>query len=503
MLTLKGRKFPNLKVRFDGFALYDLEPNRREFDSYFELESFVRDLADPTSMPGVTVFFGQPWHHNIGHALFDGLYPAYVALTRFPPRHLQPFRLLASIERCEECWSEDIYSRFAGLGIIKHYILNSISTGRWFVFDELVMGSGTMCQRCTQPNLQLPGGVEMNGTRLFRDRMYAQHGVIAPIPLRKSNERRSPNDILYAYVIDNKRFSEADKNEIKSAIDELNNYTISHQNKSITNTSKLVWPLINVTYVYYDKVKVRNDTSPHFNSTRFDARIPTYELKENNFMAQLRLLRTMDIHITGPGTGQMYQTFLPDGTVSINLGGLLPWAQEQSRKAYASFLEQYMTSGTPYIKGLYYPINERRNGIHRSELVKLIRNAAKLIIDGFEIPVNPTENLAPDGQLFVELCEKDHYFCQYATSRQSNIHFNCLELWVEDLVHEHRQWQIGGFMDGATNISCPFNHSLLYELRQKYGIDHFDERTNRSTLLSKTAVSIIALRLEQVLHSNY
>ena len=39
----------------------------------------------------------------------------------------------------------------------------------------------------------------------------------------------------------------------------------------------------------------------------------------------------MDIHITGPGTGQIYQTFLSDGSVSINLGGLRPWGLEDTK----------------------------------------------------------------------------------------------------------------------------------------------------------------------------
>ncbi|CAF4760212.1 unnamed protein product [Rotaria sp. Silwood1] len=65
-----------------------------------------------------------------------------------------------------------------------------MSTDRWFVFDELVMGSDMMCQRCIQPTLQLPGGVKMNGSRLFRDRMYIQHGLIPPIlrPIKILND---------------------------------------------------------------------------------------------------------------------------------------------------------------------------------------------------------------------------------------------------------------------------------------------------------------------------
>ncbi|CAF2634620.1 unnamed protein product [Rotaria sp. Silwood2] len=88
----------------------------------------------------------------------------------------------------------------------------------------------------------------------------------------------------------------------------------------------------------------------------------------------------------------------------------------------------------------------------------------------WHVEINARDNLAPDGQLFVEMCEKDKEFCSSVTTRTTDRNFNCLDLWVEDFVHEHRQWQLGGFVDNGRNINCPFNRSLLHELREKYGI---------------------------------
>ncbi|CAF1144011.1 unnamed protein product [Rotaria sordida] len=473
ILTVKGRDLPSYSVRIGAFILWPTTPHKRVFDSYSHLEKFVRNVIDPRIIPSVTLHFSQYWHDNIGHALFDGLYPAYVALTRFSPRHLHPFRILAGINNCNACWSEDIYSRFGGLGILKQSVLNKMSKGYWFMFEELVMGSGTLCQRCTQPNLQLPGGVELDGSRLFRDRIYQQHGLIHPIIRQKSSsEGRTSHDLLLAYIIDNKRFTSNDRKEIINAINEINNYTNSYLNKTKNNTAKLQWPLVRVSYLFYKQVRAPNRSFIQINATQIDSRSPTYELIENNFIAQLKILRQMDIHITGPGTGQMYQTFLSDGSITINLGGIKPRGSENTEKAYSSYLEQYMTSGTPYIKGLYYPINERQKGIKKDEVIKLIRQASKLILEGFSLPVNAHDNLAPDGQLFVEMCEKDKEFCSQVTTRIPNTNFSCLDFWVEDFIHEHRQWQAGGFIDNGRNISCPFNHSLLHELREKYGIKH-------------------------------
>ncbi|CAF2742892.1 unnamed protein product [Rotaria sp. Silwood2] len=480
ILTVKGKHLPSYSVRTNAFVLWPTTPNKRVFDSYSELEKFVRTVIDPRIIPSVTLHFGQPWHFNIGHALFDGLYPAYVALIRFSPRHLHPFRILAEVDDCNDCWSEDIYSRFGGLGIVKQRVLNKMSKGNWFMFEELVMGSGTLCQRCTQPNLQLPGGVELDASRLFRDRIYQQHGLIHPISrLKSSSERRTSHDLLLAYIIDNKRFTSNDRKEIADAINEINNYTDSYWNKTTNKTTTLEWPLVRVSYLFYNQVRAQNLSSIQINATPADSRSPTYELIENNFIAQLKILRQMDIHITGPGTGQMYQTFLSDGSVSINIGGIRPWGLENTEKAYSSYLEQHMTSGTPYIKGLYYPINERTKGIKKDAIIKLIREASQLILQGFSLPVNARDNLAPDGQLFVDMCAKDEEFCSLVTTRKADRDFSCLDLWIEDFVHEHRQWQLGGFVDHGRNISCPFNHSLLHELRKKYEIQH-NETDNSS-----------------------
>ncbi len=66
------------------------------------------------------------------------------------------------------------------------------------------------------------------------------------------------------------------------------------------------------------------------------------------------------------------------------------------------------------------------------------------------------------------MCEKDKEFCSLVTTRSPGREFACLDLWIEDFVHENRQWKLGGFSDNGRNISCPFNHTLLHELINKY-----------------------------------
>jgi hypothetical protein len=168
----------------------------------------------------------------------------------------------------------------------------------------------------------------------------------------------------------------------------------------------------------------------------------------------------------------MYQTFLSDGSVNVNLGYIKQGILENTGQIYTTYMEQHMTSGTPYIKGLYYPINERPKGLKKDRIIKLIRQAGRLILEGFSLPVNPRENLALDGQLFVEMCERDKEFCSLVTTRSDDRHLACIKLWVEEMIQEQRQWSPIGFYDSNLNktVKCPLNHTLLRELRKKYGI---------------------------------
>ncbi|UJR20031.1 hypothetical protein I4U23_023165 [Adineta vaga] len=458
ILTTKETSFPLPSVRIGSMVSTLITPSRRRFYSYKDLEDFVHVHIQPIVIPNLTVYFDQLWLMNIGHALFDGLYPAYLALIRFSPRHLHSFRILLSTNgyNGNHSFSQDVYNRFAGLETMNASILEDMSIGKWFAFEELIMGSGDMCQRCLQPNLQLPGGIELNGSQLFRERMYKRHGLKPPIPREKhSAERRDPKKTLIAIIIDNKRFTIRDRIEISAAIHEINNYNYNQTDNN--------WPLIHISYITYSEIQMINNE------------ILKLEMKaskdNNNKMRQhLQLLQNVDIHITGPGTGQMYQTFLSDGSININLGGLHYIKHNMTYDKYPVFMEQYVTSGISYIKGLYYPMNERSNGIRRKILIKLIREAAQLITNGFSIPINPNDNLAAYGQLFIEMCERDKNFCRTVTDRWEENNFWCFNTWPETIIYEDGPWSLDGIIDDDKNVTCSYNRTLLYELKEKYNI---------------------------------
>ena len=460
IFTTKKMSYRSLNVRIGGWISFKLIVNQRRFYSLIELEQFVKDQINPIVFPDCTVYFDQPWLRNIGHALFDGLYPAFVALIRFPPRHLHPFRILLSNSDHipYSHFVKDVYRRFSALGIINITILEKISDRQWFAFEDIVIGTGDLCQRCLQPNLQLPGGINLNASSLFRNRMYQQYGFNSSFKSRKNSEQR----ILNGYIIDNKRYSNKDKQEIHYAIEHINQYTQLKLFQLKYNITPIESPLLRLNYIYYPLVSIDKDGSLQFNRIRNDS---------NGMFSHLLLIDKMDIHISGPGTGQVYQTFLRDGSIHINLGGISYFDPNNTMKNYTSFLEQYLTSGTPYIKGFYYPINQRTKGIEKHILINLINQAAKMILQGFSIPVNPNENLAPDGQLFTEMCQLDQLFCQTVTQRWTNDDDYCTDTWPEDIIHQKGPWSIQGIqLNNGSIIHCHINRTLIQQLKMKYYI---------------------------------
>ena len=104
--------------------------------------------------------------------------------------------------------------------------------------------------------------------------------------------------------------------------------------------------------------------------------------------------------------------------------------------------------------------------------MKLIEEAADLISNGFAVPVNPKDSLVADGKLFIDMCEKDVEFCKLATERKVGRELHCNTMWIEEFVHEVKMWSPEDFIADGRQTTCPFNHTLLRELRQKYGITH-------------------------------
>lgn len=106
----------------------------------------------------------------------------------------------------------------------------------------------------------------------------------------------------------------------------------------------------------------------------------------STFRQHLQLLRNTDIHISGPGTTMMYQQFLPDGSVIVNLGDI----------DTGNTMDEYMAEGAPHLRALY-AIPHPGIVPKAEHVAALAVQARNLILGGFTMPSPPGSNLSPSG----------------------------------------------------------------------------------------------------------
>ena len=344
-----------------------------------------------------------------------------------------------------------IFRQFGGGRLTKLSDLSKASKlpDALFLFEELVMGGADLCQRCINTLYELPGGRELDGTRLFRVRMYRMFNHLPPRPRRSFMERRAANATLKAILIHNKRFSPRELEEIQALVAQANNDTRLN---------------VNLQFVDYRAMPA---------GPRFGANAGLLAEEHLDLETHLKLLASVDIHISGPGTAQMYVPFLPDGSVAVSVG------QVRCRQAGAgkfeclsvSHMEQYLAGGCPYLRAIYYPRAERVRGVKEAGLRALVEEAAALIRSDFAIPADSGEagsgeaNLAGDARLFREMCARDPVFRRMTTNRSGGWS-SCNSFWVEDWLMGIKGWTASRECDHG------YNKTQLAELKAKHGFEH-------------------------------
>jgi hypothetical protein len=416
-------------------------PKVRNFRSEESILGYISRRDRFSMMPGLTVMIGDPYVKNIGHALFDGLYPIFLSLVRFK-RHRQQFdTVFHPLKSTYDLSHATIFRRFSGgrLHWLPDLTAASEQRGALFMFEEFVMGSGGMCQRCVNPRYELPGGYELDGARLFRDRMYHYFNLLSPVRRASSMDERRDGAALRGVVVMNKRFTASHLAAIDSVMRRV------HDAASPLN---LQLSLV--------------DFAAHPGQNRY-GRVDLLSKDHLPLEAHLRLLSASDMYISAPGTAIMYVPFMPDGSVLVALGAY--GKINQWHGVAAGFMEQYVAAGCPYLRAVMYPIHRLQEGLDADVLYGLVAQAAALIRSDFAMPVDQdaTSSLAPDGRLFREMCARDADFCRAATDRMRGWD-ECNSFWVEEFVAEGGHWAPG------QSCSRRFNHTLLRELKVKYGL---------------------------------
>ncbi len=245
---------------------FTLLPIIKEFLTINELTEYVNKY-DIKNIDNITCCLTHYWDHNISHALFDALYPIYLALLQFYSEE-KKFNIFVDIIKivgwvfpghASREYSVDIFKKFSKGNII----INKKNIN--YKFSVLIGGSGNAGISSVNVNGIMPGK-EINALDKMRDRMYEVYNI----------SRKKENKINFT-IIKSSRYI----NSENEAIIRLNDYINSFQDRS----SKIInW----------------------------------YDIK--SFKEQLEIMSSTDIHISGAGSSMLNFPFLREGKIHINLG---------------------------------------------------------------------------------------------------------------------------------------------------------------------------------------
>lgn len=322
-----------------------------------------------------SIFFYQTYNKNHGHLLWDDIYSVYSSIVRFNYSssiiNIIPYNMKINTNKLNDL--QNIIIKFFGGKVID----NSELKERITLFKTFITGSSRHCQRCINTDYTLKDSREYNITKLMRNRLYKSYNI--------KQKEYSKNNIINGIIIDNKRYNIKEKEILFEFIKNINN---NYNN-------------VNLKYINYKDIKL--------------------------FSNQLKLLSQTNIYISGPGTGLLYFPFLIDPGIVIHLGHI--------HFGCPQYLEQYIAEGCSYIKSLYYPPNERMNGLNITILNDLF-NEGLHIINSYNKPLyyNKGDNLNQIGKLFVKICEENYNLCNEIIEKFDWCNNKCRGVWAENFL---------------------------------------------------------------------
>lgn len=373
---IKGDAFPALTSRVvlrsgNNPRMLSYLLRVRTHASYGALQLAIHALGHtPKLFDGMTLAYQPLWHFNIGHALYDGLYPAFVSAITWS-KHNEPFHVLflgghnapnvvkmlpGAFER-----NEKVIELITGKSLIRSWVFDELPDYYFGKFDTIIFGMGANGQKVdVNANFSLGSSRALGAAQLFRRFVYNSFQI---------QPRVSPGDTLQGIIVHNRRWGE----KKPSWVDLV--------------SAKVAKQKVRMQYIMWGVTGTEEKrTSPS----------PPTEA----FIDQLRLVSKTDIYLSSPGTAIMYQHFLPDGAVVINMG--------EDPALPRHFMEEYMTEGAPYIRALYYwpvgshgPIYAQENvegackSYNGTQIENLILEATQLVRTGFQMPVPVNVNLSP------------------------------------------------------------------------------------------------------------
>jgi hypothetical protein len=386
-----------LPVANKWLNVYTWSPEIQYFKSTEALEKYVKNYS--LDEINLAVLSDNYFYGNVGHALWDGFYGAYLGALKFGYEN-EDIQYITTDFSNTKTLAYEIAKTFFGEEKILNY--QSLDPNKSAKISTLIVGVGTASNLVMTQKYKLYGK-SYDGIERFKNRMYKRFNLNSNLSVGKK-----------AIIIDNKRYNSNER--------EILHKVINHFKEKI-----------DIKYIDW-----RNYPS---------------------FSDQLKELESVDIHISGPGTGMMYMPFLKKGAVNINLGYMERTQTNSARPnifikdckyedyIFPGWMEQSVCAGADHVSTLYYD-RYNHNTLEFEPLVELIIKSIDLINKGIILE----NNLNTDAQIFVEYCESSGHsekICQHLT----NIAF-----FIEMFVAEHPAAIAPSFV----------NLKLLRSIKEKY-----------------------------------
>lgn len=393
---------------------YEWRPNIIKFNSNEELDNYVYSMQNKETID-LSVLADNLWYGNVGHGLFDVLYPIYLSLLKFGYSS-EPFTFLSLEWEWKEHMMYNVIKTFTKQDLLEYPNLDKNKT---YHFKTLIAGTDLAGNRVVNKEMFIYGK-QWDGLYQFKKRIFEVNNISLDKPLNVNYPK--------VIIVNNKRFNTQDINIINDLIKRMS---------SVCDIKFIDW--------YND-----------------------YKQFEGNqiFKKQLEDLQDIDIQVSVPGTSMLYAPLLKKGAVNINLGYIEHTQTNGTRgnlkilestkpdHLIPAYLEQSLCAGAYYTTSLYYN-RYKYNNLEIESLVSIINEAISLvknhqIIEG---------NVNIDAKIFKEYCKR----AQDADITCSNLTSKSLQ--IELFVNEHPYALLPSTdLDLLRSIKNKFNYDRSYEI---------------------------------------
>jgi hypothetical protein len=408
-LTLEDIKLPCVKKFTNA---YDWVPTLMKFQNEEELNTYIKSLE--IEYIDLSVLADNLWYGNVGHGLFDVLYPIYLSLLKFGYQD-EPFTFLS----LDWSWRENMMYEVIK-GFTKQELLDytKLDTTKVYCFKTLVAGTNGAGNRVVNKEVFLYGK-QWDGLYKFKKRIFEVNNIELDKPVNLDRPK--------AIVVNNKRFSQKDREVINSVVEYMQ-------------------PYCDIKFVDWGSY---------------------HQFKDETFKKQMEDFQDIDIQITAPGTAMMYVPLLKKGAVNVNIGyiehtqtngvrtNLKILESNHADHLIPAYMEQPICAGTYYVTSIYYD-RYKHNELVFQPLVDIINQAIEIlrsrqIIEG---------NVNIDAQIFREYCKRAtdaDNVCNKLTSAS---------LQVEFFVNEHPYAMPPSTdLELLRSIKDEFNFDRSYEIK--------------------------------------